>query len=64
MSRVAHRLPNDDLTDVATVRPSGIGTANGRALTDQEVEAAREREKRRVPLGFAPPAKPKRGKRA
>lgn len=59
MSRVQHWLPNDDLTDVSVVSPSGTGTATPRDLTAEEVTELAEREKRRVPLGFAPP-KPKR----
>ena len=61
MSPVRHTLPYTDVTNVPVTRPSGTGTASALGMSEEDVERVRELEKRRVPLGFAPPAdKPKR----
>lgn len=39
--------------DLPAVDIGGSGSVTTRDLTDEELEEAREREKRRVPLGFA-----------
>lgn len=59
---VVHTLPYTDVTDVPVTKPSGTGTITTRQMTDDEVTAAVARERRKQPLGFAPPAK--KGKRA